>query len=89
MAPSSDDPFVFCCENLLPPVLGLHNFYATLTTVPMCVVPLLALQSAIRKSMPRSVLLWLLVLTALFVAGTIQHAVGHNYIGHDIYSITI
>ena len=72
----SDDPFVFCCENALPSVLGLHNAYATITTVPMWLVPLIPLRSAVGKSMPLPVIMWLLVLMLLFIAGTVQHAVG-------------
>ena len=75
----SDDPFVFCCENALPPVVGLHNAYATLTTVPMWLVPLVPLRRAVSKSMPAPVLLWLVVLTVLFISGTVQHAVGPDH----------
>lgn len=72
----SEDPFVFCCENALPPVLGLHNVYATITTMPMWIVPLVPLRSAIRERTSPAIILWLCVLTLLFVAGTVQHAVG-------------
>lgn len=71
-----DDPFVFCCENALPPMFGMHNFYATLTTIPMWFVPLAALRDALGQSVDAEVLTWLSVLTTLFLAGTIQHAVG-------------
>ena len=76
LAGKENDPFVFSCENSLPPVFGLHNFYATLTTVPMWLVPLTSLRAALGQKVDREVLTWLSVLTALFLAGTVQHAVG-------------
>ena len=74
----ADDPATFCCENALPPIAGLYNFWATLTTIPMLLMPLTALRHAFRQEAPSHLLLWLLCLMLLFVGGTVQHAVGES-----------
>jgi hypothetical protein len=71
-----EDHLVYCCENLLPPISGLYNFWATLTTLPMLLVPTAALRASLRQRAPWPVVAWLLSLTALFVGGTVQHALG-------------
>mmetsp|Transcript_72548 Transcript_72548/g.234455 ORF Transcript_72548/g.234455 Transcript_72548/m.234455 type:complete len:229 (-) Transcript_72548:204-890(-) len=76
-----DDPSAFCRENFLPPVAGLYNFWPTITSVPMWLVPLAALRAAVRARAPPSMLVWLVVLTVLFIDGTINHAVGTERAG--------
>ena len=64
-------PFV-SCEDARSPVLGLSNFYATLTAVPLLLVPLHALRRAIVEThhcrpLERAALIyWTAMLTLLF-----------------------
>lgn len=70
------------CEDELPPVGGLRNFYATLTSVPLLYVPLHSLWCATRLDearrrapvLHRALLVWLLSLTVLICTNLGQHA---------------
>jgi hypothetical protein len=78
-------PFV-SCEDALAPVAGLHNFYATVTSVPLLGVPLYSLWLAVRRSSPPadagalrihgSLVVWLVSLTGLFGTNLNQHIAG-------------
>lgn len=81
MTNATDMGPLFCCENFLPPVFGLKNFWATLSTIPMWLLPLSALQAAYRQRAPPSAMAWLLALFMTFLAGTIQHALGTELAG--------
>ena len=74
------DP-LFCYENLLPSIFGAHNFWATLTSVPMWIVPVSALRAAHRQRAPRSVMAWLGAMAMMFLSGTIQHMLGPDLAG--------
>lgn len=80
-----DDLHVFCCENFSPLAWqsGLFNLRACVTSVPMWLVPLRALRLSFRNDTSlvtyqdlSSMRLWLMVLTVLYVSGTVQHALG-------------
>ena len=60
--PSTVNTFV-SCEDALPPVLGLFNFYASLTSVPIMLVPLLPLKHSLASSRWPPLLAWLVALT--------------------------
>ena len=77
-----DGPFV-SCEDALPPVLNLHNFYAALSSVPLMCVPLYSLWLALGLRVPPSarlpkalLLAFLLALTCLFGTNLHQHMIG-------------
>ena len=82
-------PFV-SCEDALPPILGVRNFFATLTSIPLLVVPLnclwcaVQLEAAQRRAPALHVALvtWLITLTALFCTNLAQHAVGGDWAKH-------
>lgn len=90
---STATPFV-SCEDDLPPIFGLFNFYATLSSVPLLFVPISSLLTAVRLTEVRkrapfihaALITWLLSLTALFFTGLLLHIVGgrHYILLHEI-----
>jgi hypothetical protein len=80
-----DGPFV-SCEDALPRIGGVHNFYAAVTSVPLLGVPLHALLLATRlravgtdsraRLTKALLLLWLVSLAGLFCTNLYQHVVG-------------
>ena len=74
--------FFVSCEDALPPIAGLFNSVATLTSVPLLAVPLHALMLARRLDAKKDPMLvslltcFLVTLTCLFCTNLMQHAVG-------------
>ena len=69
------------CEDALPPVLGVFNFYASLTSVPIMLVPLLPLKHSIASSRWPPLLAWLVALTVTFLANLHLHVRGPTNTG--------
>ena len=69
------------CEDALPPVLGIFNFYASLTSVPIMLVPLLPLKHSIASSRWPPLLAWLVALTVTFLANLHMHVRGPTNAG--------
>jgi len=75
------------CEDDLPPIFGLFNFYATLSSVPLLFVPISSLLTAVRLTEVRkrapfihaALIMWLLTLTTLFFTNLFQHIVGGRH----------
>lgn len=76
-------PFI-SCEDLLPPVLGVFNIYATITSVPLLCVPLSSLLKSahlhdVKQRAPfihQALRAWLVTLTLLFFTNLSGHALG-------------
>ena len=81
--PSTVNTFV-SCEDALPPVLGLFNFYASLTSVPIMLVPLLPLKHSIASSRWPPLLAWLVALTVTFLANLHMHILGPTNAGQAL-----
>ena len=81
--PSTVNTFV-SCEDALPPVLGLFNFYASLTSVPIMLVPLLPLKHSIASSRWPPLLAWLVALTVTFLANLHMHNSGPTNAGQAL-----
>ena len=76
------EPFV-ACESEFPPIMGIAHFYATLTAVPLMLVPISASREAIaalshsHHTEERAYLLyWTSCLTLLFFTNLLQHTLG-------------
>ena len=77
------------CEDELPPILGVRNFFAFVTSVPLMLVPLRACRLALSKWSSRDgseeLIAWTSMLLCLFATNMLQHTIGPtlNYL-HEI-----
>ena len=79
------------CEDAMPPILGVRNFFAFLTSVPLMLVPLRACRLAVislrsrRDGSDDDLVAWTCMLLGLFFTNMLQHTVGPsaNYV-HEI-----
>ena len=76
------------CEDALAPIFGVRNFFATVTSVPLLLVPLRALWLAIRCTDRKGggqLTIWTIMLLGLFLTNLLQHTVGPqmNYL-HEV-----
>jgi hypothetical protein len=66
------------CEDDMPTLYGLHNFFSALSSVPLMAVPIIPLYRSIIRKLPFPVIVQMTCLTGLFLSNLLHHCTYHN-----------